>query len=196
MPESPIANAEVEEAVLVRAVQRGDVECFEPLVERHLGAVRTFLSLKAPLPQLVDELAHDTFLFAFRNLSDFTPGTSFRNWLRAIAWNLLRAEILRYSRRAARLEPLKDAWLLDQEADPATATPPDAEHLEECLALLPTASRKLLDLHYADGFDSNEIAERLTRSRAWVRTSLFRIRQQLKSCIEGKRAVDGVGSHG
>jgi RNA polymerase sigma-70 factor, ECF subfamily len=189
MANPSMVNETTDEAALVRAVQRGDVECFEPLVDGHLAAVRTFLSLKAPVPQLIDELAHDTFLFAYRHLNEFKPGTSFRNWLRAIAWNLLRAELLRYTRREARMERLEEEWLLE----PAIARQPtplrDAEFLEECLATLPENARALLDLHYSDGFDSNEIAGRLARSRAWVRTTLFRLRQQLKLCIESKRSL-------
>jgi RNA polymerase sigma-70 factor (ECF subfamily) len=189
MPNSPMCALERDEAALVQAVQRGDVECFEPLVDGHLAAVRTFLSLRAPVPQLIDELAHETFLFAYRHLNEFEAGTSFRNWLRSIAWNLLRAEILRYARREARMERLEDGWLLE----PSLASPPsplpDAEFLEECLAALPENSRSLLNLHYRDGFDSNEIAGRLARSRAWVRTTLFRLRRQLKLCIESKRSL-------
>jgi RNA polymerase sigma-70 factor (ECF subfamily) len=195
MTKSPIAPVAPDEAALVVAVLQGDVECFEPLVDQHLGAVRTFLSLKAPVPQLIDELAHETFLFAFHHLSEFTPGTSFRHWLRAIAWNLLRAEILRYSRRAARNEPLEEEWLIQQAGAAPAALPADADYLEECLAALPQTSRALLDLHYNEGFDSSEIADRLTRSRAWVRTTLFRVRQQLKSCIEEKRVIAGASLH-
>jgi DNA-directed RNA polymerase specialized sigma24 family protein len=148
MPNSPMMHAEVDEAALVRAVQQGDVEYFEPLVDFHLAAVRTFLSLKAPVPQLIDELAHETFLFAFRHLNDFKPGTSFRNWLRAIAWNLLRAEILRFSRREARFKQLEDAWLLESAMQTEkTAPSPDADFLEECFAMLPEDSQALVNLH-------------------------------------------------
>jgi RNA polymerase sigma-70 factor, ECF subfamily len=187
MPDPGLLKVEADDAELVRAVQVGQIESFEPLVDRHLAAVRTFLSLKAPVPQLIDELAHDTFLFAFRHLDEFEAGTSFRNWLRAIAWNLLRAEILRYSRRQMHAERLKYFWLVECKAGDAPATL-DTDFLEECLASLPEPARHLLDLHYRDGCDSNEIAAKLARSRAWVRTTMFRLRQDLKSCIEGKRA--------
>jgi RNA polymerase sigma-70 factor (ECF subfamily) len=188
MPEPALHERELDDTDLVRAVQQGDIDYFEPLVDRHLAAVRTFLSLKVPVPQLVDELAHDTFLFAFRHLHEFGPGTSFRNWLRAIAWNLLRAEVLRYSRRQIHADRLRDQWLIDSSVADG-ACQPDAEYLEQCFETLPEHSRNLLNLHYRDGFDSREIATRLARSRAWVRTTLFRLRHDLKSCIEGKRSA-------
>ena len=46
--------------------------------------------------------------------------------------------------------------------------------------------RALLDLKYRDGCSSEEIGTRLVRSMAWVRTTLFRLRQQLKGCIENR----------
>jgi RNA polymerase sigma-70 factor (ECF subfamily) len=186
MPEPALHEHELDDTELVRAVQHGDIDYFEPLIDRHLAAVRTFLSLKVPVPQLVDELAHETFLFAFRRLHEFRPGTSFRHWLRAIAWNLLRAEVLRYSRRQVHVDRLRDQWLIDSAVADGPCLP-DAEYLEQCFETLPRHSRDLLNLHYRDGFDSHEIAARLARSRAWVRTTLFRLRQELKLCIEGKR---------
>jgi RNA polymerase sigma-70 factor (ECF subfamily) len=185
---------ETDDAVLVRAVQEGEIECFEPLVDRHLAFVRTFLSLKAPAARLIDEIAHDTFVFAHQHLSEFQAGTSFRSWLRAIAWNLLRAEVLRFSRSEARSKRLEELWLAESEGHNAPASA-DSEYLEECLSQLPADSKKLLELHYTEGIDSTGIAANLSRSRAWVRTTLFRIRQQLKSCINGKRAAELNESH-
>ena len=46
--------------------------------------------------------------------------------------------------------------------------------------------RELITLKYRDDHDTNEIAVRLKRSLVWVRVSLFRVRQQLRECIEAK----------
>jgi DNA-directed RNA polymerase specialized sigma24 family protein len=72
------ANGPANDAPLVAAVQAGDVHAFDPLVERHLDAIHAFVALKLPVPHLVDELTHDTFVFAFRHIAEFTAGTSFR----------------------------------------------------------------------------------------------------------------------
>jgi len=178
----------IEDADLVDLVRRGDHHAFESLLDRHLQHVRAFLALKAPIPQLVDELAHETFVFAFRNLEDFTPGTSLRAWLRAIAWNLLRAEVQRFSREqvnharfaAQRLE----AWA-QQPAEPRTSR--EVEYLEQCVQEIPEAMRELLTLKYRDECSTDEIARKLERSLAWVRTVLFRLRQQLRDCIDAKQ---------
>src|ERR1051326_9372301 len=89
---------ETDDRSLIEAVQRGSLDSFEPLVERHLDHLHYFVSLKLPVPHLVDEITHDTFVFAFHHIGDFTPGTPFRSWLRAIAANKIYAEIERYCR--------------------------------------------------------------------------------------------------
>ena len=128
-----------------------------------------------------------------------TVGVIFAGLVGAIAWNLLRAEVLRFSRRQARFVQLEEAWLLEVETEAEPGYTADTEFLEECFAALPENARLLLNLHYQEGNDSNEIAARLTRSRSWVRTTLFRLRQQLRTCIESKRAPGprvGMQSHG
>ena len=54
-----------EDVALVEAVQGGNVQAFEPLVERHLDHLHAFVSLKLPVPHLADEITHETFVFAF-----------------------------------------------------------------------------------------------------------------------------------
>ncbi|MSU59657.1 MAG: RNA polymerase sigma factor [Pedosphaera sp.] len=176
-----------DDAPLVRAAQAGDHDAFAALLDAHLPHIRTFLALKAPVPQLVDELAHDTFVFAFRHLGEFKVGTSFRAWVRAIAWNLLRAEVQRFAREQANLDRLT-AWQLADWETSATESPPsaEAEHLQSCLDQLDAPLRELITLKYRDDHSTETIATKLKRSLVWVRVSLFRVRAQLRECIEGK----------
>ena len=177
----------VAEDALVLRVQHGDLNAFEPLVDQHLPHVRAFIALRTPAAHLIDELAHEVFVYAFRHIGEFTAGTSLGNWLRAIAWNLLRAEIQRFSREQSNLTRYAHARRLElaDRAD-AVAGSNDAEFLEQCIEELPATMRRLLDLKYHADHSSEEIARNLNRSTAWVWTTLFRVRQQLKACIEGK----------
>ena len=179
-------NPAVDESRLARAAQAGDHAAFAALLDAHLPHVRTFLALKAPVPRLVDELAHDTFVFAFRHLAEFQPGTSFRAWVRAIAWNLLRAEVQRFAREQVQQEKFA-AWQIAEFNSSAEAAPSaEAEHLHDCLAQLDGPLRELITLKYRDAHTTETIAARLNRSLVWVRVSLFRVRAQLRECIEAK----------
>ena len=177
----------MDDATLVREIQQGNHPGFEQLLDRHVYHVRAFLALKAPIGRLVDELTHETFVFAFRNIREFTTGTSVQAWLRAIAWNLLRAEIQRFSREQvnqARFAAHSICQSAQTAADPCG--PEEIEFLEHCLDQVPPRMRELLALKYRDDCSSQEIAQRLNQSVAWVYTMLFRVRQQLKDCIERK----------
>ena len=186
-PSPPIAETPTGDDLLVAAVQAGDIHRFDPLVERHLDAVHAFVALKLPVPHLVDEITHETFVFAFRRIAEFTPGTSFRAWLRAIAANKIRAEIERYAREERnRLAYAERRELEDAIAADASPDSREVEALNECLEAVPDHLRTLLTLRYHDGGSSEEIAGRLQRSLAWVRTTLCRVRQQLRDCIERK----------
>jgi len=181
------ADNAVAETALIRAVQAGDVEAFARLLDLHLPQVRTFLALRAPIAQLVDEVAHDTFVFAFRHIGEFQPGTAFRAWLRAVAWNLLRAEVQRFARERANLDRFTALQLADWREDTAASDAvPEAEHLQACLEKLDGSLRELVQLKYRDEHSTETIARRLERSLVWVRVSLFRVRKQLRACIEAR----------
>lgn len=186
----PAASDPGDEAGLVLAVQGGDVHAFDPLVERHLEAVHAFVALKLPVPHLVDEITHESFVFAFHHIGDFTPGTTFRGWLKAIAFNKVRAEIERHLRdQRNRLAYSERRELEDALAQTPSADAIELEALQDCLRLVPDRLRALIQLRYHDDQSSEEIASRVGRSLAWVRTTLCRIRRQLRDCIERKLKV-------
>lgn len=163
MPE-PTTLPAPDDAATIRAAQAGDHAAFAALLDAHLPHVRTFLALKAPVAHLVDEIAHDAFVFAYRHLDEFKPGTSFRAWVRAIAWNLLRAEVQRFAREQQNLDRLA-AWHIDASLNEVSTEPStEAEHLQLCLEQLPEPLRELIVLKYREESSTDEIAARLKRS--------------------------------
>ncbi len=175
------------ESRLVRRAQDGDLDAFEQLMGLHIRKVRTFLALRAPAPHLIDELTHETFIFAFKRLDDFTAGTAFGAWLRAIANNLLRAEVQRFSREQRHRHRLNEHIILEMhQAEQATSLLDGqvVDALERSLGRLPPDMQELVDMKYRDSLSAQEIAARTGRSVAWVRTTLFRVRQRLREDIE------------
>ncbi len=183
---------------LVLEVQRGGLEAFGRLMDLHVRRLRTFIALKAPVPHLIDEIAHDTFVFAYHNIDRFQAGTSFFAWIRAVAENLLRAEIQRYSREQANQMNYVEHRLVGGAVAEAPAVGSsgsargesrEVDHLEECLHQVPPTLRELLDLKYRFAYSASEIADAMNRSLAWVRTTLCRVRKQLRDCIRTKAAA-------
>jgi RNA polymerase sigma-70 factor (ECF subfamily) len=179
-----------EEQTLVEMVQRGDVQAYSCLVEQHVSRLRAFVALNAPAPHLVNEIAHDTFVYAYLHIAEFKSG-SFFHWIKAIARNLLRAEVQRYSRDQVNKSNYAELGLFVTGEAPSTSYGTrEVEFLEQCLRELDASVRKLLDEKYVLGFSAKEIASRLEQSEAQVKSMLFRLRQQLRECIDGRMAMN------
>ncbi len=169
---------------LARRVGRGDDAAFRFLLNRHLQPLRTYLALRAPVPDLIDEVAHEAFVFAYRHLQDFNTG-SMQAWLRSIAQNILRDRLKAYARESVKQE--RYAEQMRWEMALANVDKPirdEAEHLEHCLEKLRHSQREILELRYEQQLTSEEIAQRTGRSTLAVRTLLMRLRQQLRQCIQ------------
>lgn len=176
---------------LIRLAQGGDLAAFEKLMAAHVRGVRVFVALKAPVSELIDELTHETFVFAFRRLGDFTTG-SFQGWLRAIAFNLLRKRVLEYSRQQQNLGRYLDhARIQAAHSGANDSGTRAADFLAECIERVPPNMREVLDLKYRDGCSSEEIARRVGQTDSWVRQLLLRLRRKLRDCIETKLTSEG-----
>src|SRR6476620_10609015 len=158
----PSPSEEPTDADLAARVRAGDLDAFSPLVRRHISAIRAFVAMKLPVPHLADEITHETFVFAFKNLEGLELRGSMRAWLRAVAWNLVRKELLRFAREQQNLSKLEKAQVSDLEgasfAESANTTD-DAAFLEECLSGLPPTARKLVQERYSRGLTNEELAQ-------------------------------------
>ena len=182
------------EEKLVLDVQSGRLDAFEELIHQHSSRLRAFIAMRMPVPHLIDEIAHETFVFAYRRIHDFEPGTDFGKWLRSIAFNLIRKEQQRYQRLVKNQERYQEYCLVESACrggpGPESAV---ISHLEECVDRLPEGQRDLLRMKYRGALPTREIAEALGQSEAWVRTTLYRVRAALRDCVEGKEATEPAG---
>lgn len=177
----------INEDDLVVRVQKGDLSAFERLLDLHSSHLRAFVAMKLPVPHLIDEIAHETFVFSHRHIMDFKAGTDFGKWLRAIAFNLIRKETLRHQRLAKNHDKFLEHHLVQQSVrGDFSPELPLVNFLEECLNRLPEQQRKLLEHKYTLSESSREIAIAFGQSDAWVRTTLCRVRSALRQCIEQK----------
>ncbi|MCB1062991.1 MAG: sigma-70 family RNA polymerase sigma factor [Verrucomicrobiae bacterium] len=178
---------EEREDELVRAVQAGRLEDFEELIHQHASRLRAFVAMRLPVAHLIDEIAHETFVFAYHHIDDFEAGTDFGKWLRAIAFNLVRQETLRHSRMTKHQKRYLEHCLI-QSADKTEFKPDDPVivYLEECIDALPDGQRTLLRMKYRLSQTSKEMSRALDQSDAWVRTTLCRVRSALRECVEAK----------
>jgi RNA polymerase sigma-70 factor (ECF subfamily) len=181
----------MDEQSLIQKVQEGDLSSFGGLMDLHVRRLRAFVALNAPVPHLIDEICHETFVFAYNRIKEFERGTAFFAWLKSIAWNLLRAEVQRFSREQANQLKYAEKRVFETTSPrPEGKAMRELESLETCLEKVPPRLRELVRMRYTLACSTKEISERFDQSAAWVRTTLFRLRRQLKDCVESKLATE------
>jgi RNA polymerase sigma-70 factor, ECF subfamily len=132
-----------------------------------------------------DVIAQDVYVELYRFFDRIPAEVSPKQWLKGIARNLC----LNYFRRTSRRQRLQREALVEiflraeQDAHESLSEGPIRRALDGCFEKLPTESRRLLTLRYADELPSHVIAERLKSTAEAVRVALFRIRAGLKTCI-------------
>jgi RNA polymerase sigma-70 factor (ECF subfamily) len=141
-----------------------------------------YLRLLLPVDQ-AEDVFQETFLVVHRRVGDFERGRDFAAWVRGIARNLA----MKARERHGRLRPMPSEALLalaDRALDEADDVPEaDLGALHDCLARLPAAQRRLLDLRYRSGCDLAAIAEQVGRTAAAVQVALSRLRSMLQDCV-------------
>jgi RNA polymerase sigma-70 factor (ECF subfamily) len=180
----------IELETFVRRAQAGDFDACSEVVEAYQQDVLATIAFRVPDRSLVEEIAQQTFIFAFEHLRDYTPGTDFAAWLRAIAHQRVRAELKTLARRSARLanyrERLRQSLLAEASAEPAAeeADPGVLERMRRCLTKLPDPWKVLIESHYFSRKPVKAIAADLGRTVTWVTTSMMRARRAIRSCLK------------
>jgi RNA polymerase sigma-70 factor (ECF subfamily) len=180
-------RAELDDLTLARA-QRGEESAWRALVERYQRPVFALLSrMLSPVARrdLVEDLAQETFLRAFRALASFDRAAAGRlsSWLLTIATRLALDEL---RQRRAPLEPLEPVHF--QAAGPVG---PDrrllAARLTRAIEGLSLDHRAVILLREVHGLDYEEIAAALAISVGTVRSRLSRARAELRQALgEGR----------
>lgn len=181
----------MDEQSLIQQVQEGNLEAFGHLMDVHVRRLRAVIALNSPVSHLIDEIAHETYVFAFNHIQDFQRGTSFFAWIKSIAWNLLRAEIQRFSREQANQAKYAERRVFEVAPQKTIEhSAKELDGLEKCLERVPPRLKQLVQMRYHLSFSTDEIAERAGQSSAWVRTTLCRLRKQLKDCVEDRLSAE------
>jgi RNA polymerase sigma-70 factor (ECF subfamily) len=178
-------SVERQRAVLNR-VRAGDKDAFGELVQAHHVSVRAYLAAKIGDPFEADDLAQEVFLIAFRKLDGFDGKRPITGWLRAIAHNKAR-EYLRKRREFAAGAAGDLLNLIDESIERREEQEPTSEMVEAlrmCAKELARHARDLLRWRYADDLGMAEVCEKLGRGHSTVTMMLWRIRRQLRACVE------------
>ena len=187
---NPAADAAVEivsaEQALLAAARRGDKQAFSQLVLEHQQAVYGYLRARVLEPADAEDMTQDVFLRCYVGREKMERATTIRGWLIGIARNLLHEHARRIRRRR------EVAWTelcleLDRLTDGQIVPENSALlHLPGCLDSLGKSARQALDMHYHAKLRFAEIGTKLKRSEGAIKLLMFRARQALRHCLDGK----------
>lgn len=166
------------DADLVRAVLQGHTQQFGVLVARYQNLVCHTLLSRLSHPDEADDLAQETFLKAFRRLSDLEEPGKFGPWVRRIAENLAFSA-LRSRQVSDRLVP---QWLPSPVAQPDELFEAQerGERIWAALEALSLEDREIVLLFYQEECSQEQIAAFLDLSPGAVKARLYRARSALR----------------
>jgi RNA polymerase sigma factor (sigma-70 family) len=185
LPEFAVpGDAETLESVLATDEQLmltfcgGSKDAFGDLFSRYKLPLFGFFRRRVAEPALAEELTQETFLAILRASSRYEPNASFRTYLYAIAFNILRA----YRRKAAFRAVFLGGDSADHEA--STQSTIDTEvMLREAMSRLERHDSEILMLREFEQLSYTEIAELLGMPLNTVRSRLFRARTTLRDIL-------------
>jgi RNA polymerase sigma-70 factor (ECF subfamily) len=192
-----------EDYPLVRLCQKGDMDAFEALVEKHQKKMLNIAYRMIGSYEEACEVVQDTFLSAYKAIRKFRGESRFSTWLSSIVINLSKNRLkqmkVRFHREGPSLnDPVqtKDGRL---RIEPPAYEPSIAEHLEkrevqarvhECINHLDAEYREVLVLRDIQGFSYEEIRDILKIPDGTIKSRLFRARDALKDRL--KKAFGGL----
>lgn len=136
-----------------------------------------------------EDVVQEAMLVVVHKFEQFQEGTSMLAWCRTI----VRLEVLKMKQKNQRDRSLAERLLDDavdsafeefQSAQRYEADEPWRQALENCLSHIPDRGRKVLKSRFVDELSYQEIGERVNMTLEAVRKSLFRIKKQVRLCVE------------
>jgi RNA polymerase sigma-70 factor (ECF subfamily) len=188
------------ESELMARAREGSKEAFSLLIRQHHSRIRAFLGRYLRRPDVVDDVAQDAFLDAYRKIPDYRGEAPVRYWLLGIArmclLRFLRDEERRRHQGIRSLDTVTANLMLralTQEGEELTDHERQVEALEGCLRTLPEHSSKLVARFYGKGSTAVAIARQEGKKESAVWMTLLRIRQVLRRCIESRlKTAEGM----
>jgi RNA polymerase sigma-70 factor (ECF subfamily) len=175
---------------LVRAVQAGQDQAFEELVDRHQEGLHRFVYRHCSNEADAIRLTQDTFVRVYRNIGKFRPKAKFVTWLYHIALNLCRDHVRRHAAQESVRAALTNAEAIQVSAlgeSQTTRRAPDTEAdahekvraLEKAIAELPPELKSPLILTALEGHSYAHAGELLGITGKAVEMKVYRARKML-----------------
>jgi len=180
------------DAVLVERVKRGDVRAFEMLVVKYQRRIERLIGRMVRDVDLVQDIAQESFIRAYRALPQFRGESAFYTWLYRIAVNTAKKTLMDMKRDPLVLESSRGQGEDGEETSRAENELTDGETPEALLASKEIAAavnsaiealsedlRQAITLREIEGLSYEEIADAMNCPIGTVRSRIFRAREAI-----------------
>ena len=189
---SPQAFVDVD-APLVQRVQRGDQRAFEMLVVKYRRRIERLIARMVRDVDLVEDIAQETFIRAYKALPQFRGESAFYTWLYRIGVNTAKKAMVQLKRDPVLTEsalgggpdddddsPRSDHDITDGETpESVLATRQIADTVNQAIEALSDDLRQAITLREIEGLSYEEIAELMDCPIGTVRSRIFRARESI-----------------
>lgn len=184
------APAELSEASLARALQRGEPWAAEAVWKRYCACIYGMLARGLGRGAEPESLTQAVFFRAFTHIRSLEEPAALRNFLYSQAAVVLRRELTK--RRLRRWFGKSRRFLGRDEArwQPERASRPVLSRLYEVLAQLSPSERVLFSLSQLEGLSDAEVAEVLGKPVAFVKRKLARVSARLEVLVRCDPLLD------
>jgi RNA polymerase sigma-70 factor (ECF subfamily) len=191
-PLQTLPNATDSDLMLVERTVAGDQSAYELIVIKYQRRIQRLIGRMVRDVDLVEDIAQETFIRAYRALHQFRGDSQFYTWLYRIAVNTAKKFLLELKRDPTVSE---NAFKSDDESDetswagnePTTDETPEsvlaakeiASAVNVALEALPDDLRQALTLREIEGLSYEDISELMNCPIGTVRSRIFRAREAI-----------------
>ena len=167
-------------SLVAQVVVFKNTRAFDQLVKKYQSPVRRFfLNLTCGDSELSDDLAQDTFIKAYTNLSSFHNLSSFSTWLYRIAYNVFYDFM-----RSRKCSEEYSSDVLDQDYELPSETLTRNIDIYRAMQILKPEERAIIQLFYLEDLSLNKVSEIMNMPSGTVKSHLSRARQRLNVYLD------------
>lgn len=186
------------DAMLVQRAVAGDPSAFELLVIKYQRRIQRLIGRMVRDVDLVEDIAQETFIRAYRALHQFRGDAQFYTWLYRIAVNTAKKFLLDMKRdptvsenafRSNDDDEDETSWvkhepIADETPETVLAAKEIAAAVNAALVALPNDLQQALTLREIEGMSYEEIGEVMNCPIGTVRSRIFRAREAISSKVK------------
>lgn len=178
--------------LLIERVKRGEQKAFELLVIKYQRKIERLIGRMVRDPDLIQDIAQETFIRAYRALPQFRGDSAFYTWLYRIAVNTAKKSLVELKRDPLVTESALTSLEDEDETSRVENELSDGETPEAVLASKEIATtvnaaiealsddlRQAITLREIEGLSYEEIAEVMNCPIGTVRSRIFRAREAI-----------------